>query len=394
VNNTNPKLNKMKNFEFHNPVKIVFGKGTISKLTSLIPQDAKIMITYGGGSIFKNGVHKQVTDALAGFSYIEFGGIEPNPKYETIMQACAIAKKENISFLLPIGGGSVIDGTKLIAAAMCIEEEPWGILQGSIVVKQAIPLGCVLTLPATGTEMNGNSVISRESTQEKLSFSSQHVMPKFSILDPETCFTLPDEQIANGIVDAFIHVMEQYLTFSVNTPLQDRWAEGILSTLVEVGPHVLKHKTDYDTMANFMWSATMALNGIISRGAVEDWSTHIIGHELTALHGIDHARTLAIILPGNMNIRRKVKGDKIIQYGERVWGITQGSYEERIDATIQKTVAFFESLGVPTKLSAYGVSIDTCNLIAKRLEKRGLTAFGEKGDITPDKVVAILADRL
>jgi len=383
----------MNNFEFHNPVHIVFGKGTISQLRELVPKHEKIMITYGSGSVMKNGVYAQVTEALKGFSYVEFGGIEPNPKFETIMEALALAKQENVTFLLAVGGGSVIDGTKLLAAALCIHEDPWGILQGKIPVEKAIPIGCVLTLPATGTEMNGNSVISRISTQEKLSFGSKHVMPQFSILDPETCFTLPDVQIANGIVDAFIHVMEQYLTFPVNTPLQDRWAEGVLQTLVEEGPKVMKNKTDYNAMANFMWSATMALNGIISRGAVEDWSTHVIGHELTALYGIDHARTLAIVLPANMNLRRAVKGEKIMQYGERVWGITQGASNERIDATIDKTIEFFESLGVPTRLSTYNVPKETCVLVAERLKNRGLRAFGEKGDITPELVTAMLVDR-
>ncbi len=383
----------MNNFEFYNPVHIVFGKGTISQLSDLLPKNKKIMITYGGGSIMKNGVYTQVIEALKGFSYVEFGGIEPNPTYETMMEALALAKQEKVEFLLAVGGGSVIDGTKLLAAALCVNDEPWGILQGEIPVEKAVPLGCVLTLPATGSEMNGSAVISRTSTQEKLSFGSKFVLPQFSILDPETCYSLPDKQIANGIVDAFIHVMEQYLTFPVNTPLQDRWAEGILHTLVEEGPKAMKNKTDYDTMANFMWSATMALNGIISRGAVEDWSTHVIGHELTALHGIDHARTLAIVLPANMNLRRNVKGEKIIQYGERIWGITQGSANERIDATIEKTVAFFESLGVPTNLRAYDVPKETCTLVAERLKNRGVVEFGEKGDITPELVTKILLDR-
>lgn len=383
----------MNNFEFYNPVHIVFGKGTISQLSDLLPKNKKIMITYGGGSIMKNGVYTQVIEALKGFSYVEFGGIEPNPTYETMMEALALAKQEKVEFLLAVGGGSVIDGTKLLAAALCVNDEPWGILQGEIPVEKAVPLGCVLTLPATGSEMNGSAVISRTATQEKLSFGSKFVLPQFSILDPETCYSLPDKQIANGIVDAFIHVMEQYLTFPVNTPLQDRWAEGVLHTLVEEGPKAMKNKTDYDTMANFMWSATMALNGIISRGAVEDWSTHIIGHELTALHGIDHARTLAIVLPANMNLRRNVKGEKIIQYGERIWGVTQGSANERIDATIEKTVAFFESLGVPTHLRAYDVPKETCTLVAERLKNRGVVEFGEKDDITPELVTKILLDR-
>ena len=386
----------MNNFNFHNPVSIIFGKNTIAQLSNILPQDGKIMLLYGGGSIKRNGVYDQVTQALKGFDYVEFSGIEPNPSYETMMEAYEIAKQERVTFLLPVGGGSVIDGTKFLAVALCLPEgvEPWGILQGTVPVEKAMPLGCVLTLPATGTEMNGNSVVSRKSTCEKLSFGSPLVMPKFSILDPEVCFSLPGKQIANGIVDAFIHVMEQYLTIPNNTPLQDLWAESILRVLIDTAPIVMNDRTNYDAMANFMWSATMALNGIISRGAIEDWSTHIIGHELTALHGIDHGRTLAVVLPGNMNIRRTVKGKKIMQYGERIWGITEGSDNEKIDKTIEKTVEFFESLGVPTRLSAYNLGKETCLEVAQRLANRGVVNFGEAGDITQEVVVKILEDRI
>lgn len=386
----------MNNFNFYNPVSIIFGKNTIAQLANILPANEKIMLLYGGGSIKRNGVYEQVTKALKGFEYVEFCGIEPNPSYETMMEAYEIAKAEKVTFLLPVGGGSVIDGSKFLAAALCLPAgvEPWGILQGSVRVEKAMPLGCVLTLPATGSEMNGNSVVSRKSTCEKLSFGSPLVMPKFSILDPEVCFSLPEKQIANGIVDAFIHVMEQYLTIPNNTPLQDLWAEGILRVLIDGAPVVMADHSNYDAMANFMWSATMALNGIISRGAIEDWSTHVIGHELTALHGIDHGRTLAIVLPGNMNIRRAVKGKKIIQYGERIWGITEGSDNEKIDKTIEKTVEFFESLGVPTRLSAYNLGKETCTEVAQRLAARGVVNFGEAGDITQEVVVKILEDRI
>ncbi|MDR1761253.1 MAG: iron-containing alcohol dehydrogenase [Bacteroidales bacterium] len=386
----------MNNFNFYNPVSIIFGKNTIAQLSELLPRNEKIMLLYGGGSIKKNGVYNQVIKSLEGFDYVEFSGIEPNPRYETMMAAYEVAKRENVTFLLPVGGGSVIDGTKFLAAALCLPAgtEPWGILQGKVAVKKALPLGCILTLPATGTEMNGNSVVSRNSTNEKLSFGSPLVMPKFSILDPEVCFSLPKKQIANGIVDAFIHVMEQYLTIPNNTPLQDLWAESILRVLIDEAPELMSDKAGYDAMANFMWSATMALNGIISRGAIEDWSTHVIGHELTALYGIDHGRTLAIVLPGNMNIRRAVKGKKIIQYGARIWGITQGSDDEKINKTIEKTVGFFESLNVPTRLSAYNLGKDTCVTVAQRLTDRGVINFGEAGDITQDIVVKILEDRL
>ena len=341
----------MYNFEYQNPVKVIFGKGEIAKVGKNIPEGSKILITYGGGSIFKNGVYDQVKESIKGFEVLEFGGIEPNPHYETLMKAVEIVRKENISFLLSVGGGSVIDGTKFIAAAACYEgTDPWDILSKRAPVKAAVPHGAVLTLPATGSEMNAGAVITRVETKEKLAFGSPKVMPLFSVLDPETIYSLPEKQIANGIVDAFVHVIEQYLTFPVNSPIQDRFAESILKTLIEEGPKVIADKTNYDAAANFMWSATMALNGLIGAGVPQDWATHMIGHELTAFHGIDHARTLAIVLPGVMKIEREQKKAKLLQYGERVWGILDGTDEERINQTIAKTVAFFESLGVQTKL--------------------------------------------
>ena len=386
----------MYNFEYKNPVKIIFGKGTIARLTAEIPANERIMLTYGGGSIFKNGVYDQVRKALEGFDVVEFGGIEANPSYETCMKAVEVSKKENIGFLLAVGGGSVIDATKFISAAALYKNgDPWNILSGveKLPVTRALPIGTVLTLPATGSEMNGNSVISRKSTQEKLSFGSPAVLPLFSILDPETVFSLPDRQVANGIVDAFIHVMEQYLTFPVNAPLQDRMAEGILLTLIEEGPKILQNRTDYDAAANFMWSATMALNGLIGQGVPQDWATHGIGHELTAFHGLDHACTLAIVLPGIMNIRRKEKEAKLLQYGERIWGITEGTTTEKIDKAISCTVEFFERMGTPTTLSWYGITDSTIGKIEKRFASRN-TLLGEKRDIDSTITHEILADRL
>lgn len=384
----------MNNFEYQNPVKIIFGKGEINKLGENIPEGAKILLTYGGGSIFKNGVYDQVKASVKGFDMIEFGGIEPNPHYETLMKAVEIVKNENITFLLSVGGGSVLDGTKFIAAAACFQKgDPWQILSRQSPVLDAVPIGAVLTLPATGSEMNGNAVVTRVETTEKLSFASLKVMPVFSILDPEVIFSLPDTQVANGIVDAFIHVIEQYLTYPVNSPIQDRFAESILTTLVEEGPKVMANRTDYEAAANFMWSATMALNGLIGVGVPQDWATHMIGHELTAYHGIDHARTLAIVLPGVMQINRVQKKDKILQLGERVWGITEGNADERIDKTIQKTTEFFESVGIPTKLPDYGVSTDTIDKICTRFKKRGFK-IGEKANLGPDEIRLILENRL
>jgi len=384
----------MYNFEYKNPVKIVFGKGSIPKVANEIPEGAKVLMTYGGGSIKRNGVYEQVKTALAGVDMIEFGGIEPNPHYETCMKAVEIVKKDKIDFLLAVGGGSVLDATKFIAAAVFYENgDPWDILAKGAKVNKALPIGSVLTLPATGSEMNSNSVVTRAATQEKKAFGSPLVMPQFSILDPECVFTLPDRQVANGVVDAFVHVLEQYLTFNVNSPLQDRLAESILLTLIEEGPKVLTNRTDYDAAANFMWSATMALNGMIAVGVPQDWATHVIGHELTAFHGIDHGRTLAIVLPGMMSLKRDNKKDKLLQFGERIWGVTGGSDDERIDATIAKTVAFFESLGVPTTLPEYDVPASSIDKITLRCKESGIK-FGEKGDIDFEGVEAILKDRL
>lgn len=384
----------MYNFEFKNPVKIIFGKNTISKISAEIPQNARILLTYGGGSIMKNGVYSQVTAALKEFSITEFGGIEVNPHYETCTKAVEVVKEKKIDFLLSVGGGSVLDATKFIAAAALYGgDDAWDILAKAAPVENAIAIGAVLTLPATGSEMNGNSVITRVSTTEKMAFSSQKVMPKFSILDPECVFSLPDKQVANGVVDAFVHVMEQYLTFPVNTPLQDRMAESVMLTLIEEGPKVLANRNDYDAAANFMWSATVALNGWISPGVPQDWATHQIGHELTAFHGIDHARTLAVVLPGVMNVKRIGKKDKILQYAQRIWGISTGTENERIDAAIAKTAEFFESLGLPTTLHAYDVTAETVNRIVERFKQRGYL-LGEKRDIGPEMIEAILLDRM
>lgn len=383
----------MRNFEFYNPVRICFGKGEIVQLSKLVPKGANILLAYGGGSIKKNGVYDQVMAALKGFKVIEFSGIEANPHYETLMKGVALVKAHKIDFLLAVGGGSVLDGTKFIAAAALWEgSDPWEILsrRSERHVERALPIGTVLTLPATGSEMNGNSVVTRWETHEKLAFDSEHVMPKFSILDPEVVFSLPQIQVANGIVDAFIHVMEQYLTFPVNAPIQDRFAESVLKTLIEEGPKVLADRTNYDAAANFMWAATMALNGLIGVGVPQDWATHMIGHELTAFHGIDHGQTLCIVLPGIMKLKRENKTEKILQYGERVWEITEGTVDQRIDATIQKTVEFFESVGIKTKLADYGVGSEIINKVVDRFVKRGIKAIGERGDLTTENIAKIL----
>jgi NADP-dependent alcohol dehydrogenase len=350
------------------------------------------LFTYGQGSIKRNGIYDAVKEKLKGFNYLEFGGIEPNPSYETLIKAVDIVKKEGINFLLAVGGGSVIDGTKFIAVAPFVEGDPWNILTGKLEIKQALPIGTVLTLPATGTEMNGNAVISKYSTKEKLSFSSSMVMPRFSILDPQYCYTLPDTQISNGVVDAFVHVMEQYLTYPVGAAVQDGFSESLLRTLMEVGPKVLHDKTNYTYAATFMWATTMALNGLISAGVPSDWSTHAIGHELTALHGIDHAKTLAIVLPGVMHVMRKNKKEKLLQYGHRVLGI-QNPSEENIDQIIALTEAFFHAMQIKTRLSDYGVGEDSIRIIVDRFKQRNIL-LGEHADMGPEIIEKVLKSRL
>lgn len=374
----------MKDFEFYNPVRIFFGKDQVSKITEQVPAGSKVILIYGGGSIFKNGVYDRVKAALKGFELTEFGGIEPNPTYETSMKAVEMIRQNKINYIIAAGGGSVIDATKFIAAASLFKNgDPWKILSESAEVTEAIPFGCILTLPATGTEMNKNSVISRKSTTEKLAFSVPPVFPKFSVLLPDAAGTLPQKQVANGIIDAFVHVMEQYLTYPVNAPIQDRFAEAIMITLIEEAPKVYARPDDYEAMSNLMWSATMALNGIISCGVPGDWSVHSIGHELTAFHSIDHARTLAIVLPGLLKTLKEEKKGKLVQYAERVWNIESGTDDEKADAAIARTEKFFESLGTGTRLSDYGVKQDTIDRIVKRFEERKWLSMGDRGLTTP-----------
>lgn len=359
----------MNNFIFHNPTKLIFGKGTISSLSNEIPKDKTILVTFGGGSVKSNGVYSQVTEALKGFKYYEFWGIEPNPTVETLRKAIDLGKEKKCDFVLAVGGGSVIDGSKLIASGIIYDGDAWEIvIKRDYTAMKSLPLASVLTLPATGSEMNRGAVISQKATKEKFAFYSN--TPVFSILDPETTYTLPDFQIACGLADTFIHVIEQYLTTPGQSPLMDRWAEGILQTIVEIAPKLDKKPYDYDTMATFMLSATMALNGFISMGVSQDWATHMIGHELTALHGLTHGHTLTIVLPGTMSVMREEKGDKILQYGKRVFGIEKENREEAIDETIKRTEEFFRSLGFKTRLSENGISNETIDEIEKRFRER------------------------
>ena len=385
----------MNNFNYYNPVQILFGKGKIAEISKHIPAGKKVMMTYGGGSIKKNGVYDQVMSALKGHTVIEFSGIEPNPHYETLMKAVEIIKREHVDFLLAVGGGSVIDGTKFIVAAACFEgKDKWDILAKRAHIEKALPFAAVLTLPATGSEMNSGAVITKAETEEKLDFGSPLVFPKFSVLDPETTYSLPKRQIANGIIDTYVHVMEQYLGYPDQAMIQDRFAEGILKTLIELAPRIYQVETpDYNDRANFMWSATMGLNGLIACGVREDWATHHIGHELTAFHGLDHAVTLAIVLPGVLNGVKELRKVKLLQYAERVWGIDPQNPQAG-ELAIARTEEFFQSLGVKTHLSDYGIGRETIDRILKRFEERGTRYMSFLKDVNLDNLEAILISRL
>lgn len=380
----------MYNFQYANPTRICFGEGQIATLPELVPAGSRLLVLYGGGSIKQNGVYEQLTQALAGREWLEFPGIGANPQYDQLMEAVALVKRERIDFLLAVGGGSVVDGTKFVAAAACFEgEDPWEILLDKAPVKAALPLGCVLTLPATGSESNPAAVVSRG--EAKLSFYNPLVLPRFAVLDPTTTYSLPPRQVGNGVVDAFVHILEQYLTFPVGGEVQDRLAEGLLQVLVDNGPRALTEPTNYQVRANLMWAASLALNGLIGRGVPQDWSTHAIGHQLTALHGLDHAQSLAVVLPSLLREQSAQKQEKLTQFAERVWHSGREDRALRIEEAIIRTEQFFQQMGVGTRLADYGLTESCIPAICSNLKRFGLTALGEQQDIDPDKVARILS---
>lgn len=381
----------MQNFNFYNPTRICFGQGSIAQLDKLVPADARVLVLYGGQSAKKNGTLDEVAQALGTRDVSYFAGIEPNPSYETLCKAITQVKAEQRNFLLAVGGGSVIDGTKFVAAGALFEGDPWQImLAGGRNIQQALPLASVLTLPATGSEMNRGGVITQKSTHSKLSFKNDLLYPTFSILDPTKTYSLPAKQVSNGVVDAFVHVMEQYLTYPVDAKVQDRFAEGLLLTLVEEGEKAVAQTDNYDCRANLMWTATLALNGLIGSGVPQDWSTHMLGHELTALYGLDHGQTLAVILPAMLEQMREAKHAKLLQYAQRIWGITQGSEAQRIDQAIAQTRAFFEKVGIKTYLKDYGLNEEIIPTVIAQLKAHNMLTLGEHGSVTPEVCAKVL----
>lgn len=385
----------MQNFSFQNTTQIHFGHGQIKALANVIPKAAKVLVTYGGGSIKSNGVFDQVAEALSGHTWFEFSGIEPNPTYDTLMKAQQLIQEHNIDFLLAVGGGSVIDGTKFIAAAALFEgEDPWDMIAKQAPITAALPIGCVLTLPATGSESNPAAVVTRDG--HKLPFRNPLVRPTFAVLDPSVTLSLSERQVGNGVIDAFVHTIEQYLTYNVNAKVQDRFAEGLLLTLIEEGPKALAEETknDLDVRGNIMWAATMALNGLIGAGVPQDWATHMIGHELTAVYHIDHARTLSIVLPAVMKVCKEAKHDKLLQYAERVWQITDGSEADRIEKAIDMTEQFFKTMKVPTRLADVDLDETVIDGLIDRLTQHGMLKLGEHGNVTIDVSREILRKAL
>lgn len=382
----------MHNFKYKNPTKILFGKDQIANLPKEIPENSKILMLYGGGSIKRNGIYDQVKEALSHYEVLEFGGIPPNPEYSVLMKALKVIKEEKINFLLAVGGGSVIDGTKFLSAAALYDgDHPWNLLTDRDPIEKGMPFATVLTLPATASEMNSTAVITNIETKEKLAMSGPGIFPLFSILDPQVVSSIPQRQLANGIADAFMHVMEQYMTYPIGALLQDRFAESILQTLVEVAPAIQKDPSDYQAASNFMWCCTMALNGLIQQGVPGDWAIHMMGHELTALYDIDHARTLAILTPSHYRYNFESKKEKLSQYAERVWNIEKGTIDEKANAGIEKTEEFFHTLGIDTKLSEYTKDFaETGSIVLKRFTERNWTGLGENKSLTPSDVKKII----
>lgn len=384
----------MNNLELYNPTRLILGQQKIETVNRYIDQSQKVLIVYGGGSIKKNGIYDKIKTALKGYEIYEFSGVEANPEYETLMNAVELAREKDIDFILAVGGGSVIDGVKFISAATHYSGDTWEILEkGGKDIEATVPFGTVLTLPATGSEMNSGSVITRKEIEEKRVFATPKCFPVFSVLDPIVVESLPQKQIANGIVDAFVHVLEQYITASqANAPIQDGFAESILKTLITEGPKVFNNPKDTEAAKNFMFAATMALNGLIGSGVPQDWATHMIGHELTAFFGIDHARTLAIVLPGLWEVMFEDKKAKLAQYAKNVWQL-EGSEEELAELAIEKTESFFHSLKVMTRLNDYITQCYKVWDIPKRMESRGWK-LGEKQNIDHLKVEEILKTRM
>jgi len=379
----------MVHFTLCNPTAIRIANGQIAATADLSPADANILMLFGGGSIKQNGVYDQVMAALKGRSVVEFGGVEANPQYETLQEASRLARAKGCTFVLGVGGGSVIDAAKFLATMIATgADDPWDQLVADPTGVEPLPNGAILTLPATGSESNPVSVISSISRKLKIPFANQSARPQFAIMDPTTMLSLSRRQLENGVVDAFTHVLEQYLTMPVNTPVQYGFSETVLEVLIEWGPQLVETRSE-EACENVMWAANQALNGLIGAGVPQDWSTHMIGHAITALYGTDHARTLSMIMPSVFRYKLSTKTAMLARYGRRVWKISESDDAGAAEQAIAKTEAFMMRMGCPVKISDMGLTIDADALV-EHLQKAGHTRLGEAQDIQPDDVRKIL----
>ncbi|MGB0990340.1 MAG: iron-containing alcohol dehydrogenase [Halarcobacter sp.] len=371
-------------FSYHNPTAIEFGAGSIKTISDSINKDQKVLVVYGGGSIKKNGVYDQVIKALENHTFLEFSGVEPNPTVETMNKAVKIVKEENIDFILAVGGGSVIDGCKYLAAASLYDGDGWDFLDGTAEVQKALPLGVVLTLAATGSESNHLTVVSKKETDEKRMYFSNHSYPQFAVMDPSVMATLSDRQLGNGLVDAFVHTSEQYITYPTTALVNDGYAETLFRGLVQLA-NTWEDRRTKPWLENLMHIANQALNFQIGAGVPQDWSTHLIGHELTAYYNLDHARSLAVVQPYLLEVMGEEKEAKIAQLGKNVFGIQNDNA-----GVIKAIEEVYNKVGVPTKLSEYEIDDKVISNVQAALTKNGYTAIGENGTVTLDKVSTIL----
>lgn len=373
-------------FSYHNPTQIHFGPNSFANLGELIPSDAKVLLLYGGGSIKRNGIYDQVCSALAGREVSEFGGVEANPTLETLSVAVDQVKRQKINFILGVGGGSVADGAKFIACAALYAGDGWDIVSGKHVPTEALPVGIVLTLPATGSESNAGAVVTRKATQEKRVFFVPPARPRFAILNPEVMASLPDRQLENGVVDAFVHVCEQYLTYPVGALVQDGYAEAVMKALKMLAD-TFDQRQQTTWRQNLMWAANQALCGIIGVGVPVDWATHRMAVELTALYGIDHGRTLSIIQPWLLRELIEAKRAKLEQMGCNVFGLAQPSAEDTIGAI----ETFYRSLGMPVHLSEAAVTEpDAAARVMQALRAHGNAALGGHAELDEAKTERII----
>jgi alcohol dehydrogenase YqhD (iron-dependent ADH family) len=383
----------MNAFSFYNPVKLIFGKGQMEQLKEEISQyGKKVLVVYGGGSIKKNGIYNQVMSALneAGMEIFELAGVEPNPRLSTAKRGADLCKKEGIEVILAVGGGSVIDCTKLIAAAAKYDGNPWDFVTKKEFPKEALPFGTILTLAATGSEMNAGSVITNEETQEKYGWGNPLVYPRFSILDPVNTFSVPLDQTVYGIVDMMSHMFEQYYHNATNTPVQDEMIEGVLRSVIEIAPKLVKDLENYELRETILFAGTLGLNGFLQMGYNGDWASHNIEHAVSAVYDIPHAGGLAIIFPRWMRHNVKVNPERFAKLATKVFFVdpTGKSSEEVAYEGIDSLADFWASLEAPTSLADYHIDGSKIDLMVEKAMING--EYGNFNKLTAEDTKAIL----